>query len=104
MDKEQIRVLEKFGYNFEEVEGLQREPRATFYRIVNGEVSECPNLPADALSMEHYLAKGFTLTRPDLKSQAVAQAQEGEFVCEVCDKRFNKRIALIGHSRKHKNK
>lgn len=101
MDKEQTRVLGKFGYNFGEVKGLHTEPRATFYRIVNGEVSECPDLPADALSMGHYLAKGFTLTRPELKSQTVAQAREGEFVCQVCGKSFNKRIALIGHSRKH---
>ena len=104
MDKEQVRVLKSFGYAFGEVENLHQEPRATYYRVINDKVSECPDLPADPYSLKHYLAKGFTLTRPELKSQAVAQAQEGEFVCEVCDKSFNKRIALIGHSRKHKNK
>ena len=104
MDKEKKRILERFGYNFEKVKGLYQEPRATYYRIVKGEVMECHNLPADAHSMEHYLAKGFTLTRPELKPQTDAKAQEGEFVCQVCGESFSKRIALIGHSRKHKNK
>jgi len=101
MDKAQIKVLEKFGYVFAEVEGLRPQPRATYYTINknNGEVVEMPNLPADPYSLQHYLAKGFTLTRPDLKPQT----KEGEFVCKVCGKRFTARIALLGHSRTHKN-
>lgn len=107
MDKEQVRVLKSFGYTFGEVENLHQEPRATYYRVINGEVSECPDLPADPYSLQHYLAKGFTLTQPELKPQTVTSqkdAQEGKFVCQVCGKSFNKRIALIGHSRKHDKK
>ena len=103
MDREQVKVLEAFGYSFAEVKGIHHEPRATLYRVVNGEIMECPDLPVDAFSLQRYLAKGFTLERPQLKSQTVEQSQEG-FTCEVCGKSFSTRIALTGHSRSHKNK
>lgn len=102
MDREQEKVLNKFGYVFAEVEGLLREPRATFYRIINGGIMECPNLPADAMSLQRYLSKGFKLTREELLSQSVEKSQE-EFICQDCGESFTKRIALAGHSRKHKN-
>jgi len=115
MNREQVKVLQANGFAFEGVPGLHRQPRAKYYsRDKNdGHIVE-HNLPADPYSLEHYLNKGFVLNPNDLKpfrgvelkteSQAVVKTQEGGFVCQVCDKSFTTRIALLGHSRSHKNK
>jgi len=81
---------------------LKQQRKATYYRIVKGEVEELPNLPADPVFMARYLAKGFTLTRPTAKPQTVTQVQEG-FTCEVCGKTVSSKLALAGHKRSHKN-
>jgi len=103
MNKEQVKVLKSHGFAFASVPGLHLQPRAKYYsrNRDDGHIVE-HNLPADPYSLEHYLNKGFVLNPQDLKPQADAKAQEGEFVCEVCGKTFSKRIALLGHSRSHK--
>ena len=103
MNKEQVGVLQRFGYVFAGVPGLRQQPRATFYtrNRNNGEVVTMPNLPADPYSLAHYLEKGFVLDKSQLKPQAVEKSQEG-FTCEVCGKEFSQQIALAGHKRTHK--
>jgi len=98
MDREQIKVLQASGFALEAVPGLYRQPRAKYYSIDKGSNKVVEhNLPADPYSLGHYLKKGFVLNPNDLKPQA-----EDEFVCTTCGDKFTKRIALVGHSRKHK--
>ncbi len=103
MNKAQVEVLKAKGFAFEGLPGLHAQPRAKYYsrNRNDGHVVQ-HNLPADPYSLEHYLAKGFTLNPNDLKPWTDVKAQEGDFVCEVCGRGFTKRIALAGHSRTHK--
>lgn len=101
MDKNQVKVLEKMGYSFAGVPGLTGPKKTTYYsrNKITGEMVK-HFLPCDPYSLEHYLRKGFVTDKSLLEPQTIEQS--GEFVCEVCGKRFTTRIALAGHSRSHK--
>jgi hypothetical protein len=59
-----------------------------------------PNLPADPMSMQCYLARGFTLTPP---ANPVVQAVPERFVCLTCGRDdFKAHIGLVSHMRTHK--
>ena len=97
MDREQVRILQANGFMFAAVPGLHPQPRAKYYSVdKNDEHVVEHNLPADPYSLEHYLKRGFTLTRPT--------EPQAKFACETCGKVVSSRIALIGHKRSHLTK
>lgn len=100
MDKGQTKVLQQEGV-WDFMPNGNRQAKMTYYRVLNGEIVECPNLPADPIFLRRYLNKGFRLSREELMSQAVEKSQEG-FVCEVCGKVLKTKLALSGHNRSHK--
>ncbi len=93
MDKEQQQVIKKAGLEIPTWsvldKGIKTVARATYY---NKEGKELPNLPADPYHLQRYLARGFTLEKP----------QTSEIKCEVCGKSFKAKIALEGHKHSHK--
>ena len=93
MNREQIKVLESAGIVWGEVEGLEEQPRATYYKP-NGEA--LPNLPSDVYSLPRYLARGFTLKPPVQAPPALPENK-----CETCGKVVSTKLALAGHMRSH---
>lgn len=102
MDTEQRKVMEEYGYKkgFTEIEGLQKQPKMTYYKP-DGE--PLPNLPADPMFMRRYLNRGLTLTPPAPPPSAKEKAEVSEFACSVCGKVLKNKIGLMGHSRSHKS-
>ena len=97
MDKAQLKVLKDRGIVWEDLnKGMQRQPKATYYKP-NGEVF--PNLPADPASMQSYLDRGLTLVPPENKPETTSELQ-----CEVCRKVCANKIGLMGHMRSHTKK
>ena len=52
------------------------------------------------LCKEHYNTK----TSGEIYEEYVKQNEKPKFICQVCNKEFKSRIALLGHSRGHKEK
>lgn len=102
MNKEQAMVLQAHGFLFKGVPGLHLQPRMKYYsrNRDDGHIVE-HNLPADPYSLEHYLAKGFTVNPQDLKPWTDEKSQEGEFVCEVCGRGCKGEVGLRAHMRIH---
>ncbi len=104
MDKQQIQTMRLFGYSIEELPG-RTVPKATYYKVENGQIVSLPNLPADPYHMSRYLRRGFTLQPPMTSGPLPTESQQGEsigFPCETCGKVLSTRLALAGHSRSHK--
>ncbi|KKN57536.1 hypothetical protein LCGC14_0560820 [marine sediment metagenome] len=101
MNKAQVEVIRKGGIGWEFTPSIYQQNRVTYYHkdTKSGKVVEHPNMPCDPYSLQRYLGRGFKLTKEDL-SQAVEKSQEG-FTCQVCEKPFPKRRALVGHMRSH---
>lgn len=71
MDRDQLKIAEAHGYTFGFFKaGLTPQPKMNYYSLDKrtGEIIE-HTLPADPYSMEHYLRKGFTLSKEALKPQ-----------------------------------
>jgi len=62
MDKEQVKIVSRFGYSITELPNTKRVPRMTYY-TKNGEART--NLPADPYHLKFFLARGFTLKPPE---------------------------------------
>ncbi len=99
LTKQQAQVLENQGVLIQFDTALVGPKRMTYYSINkdNGDVVE-HNLPADPYSLEHYLAKGFTLTRPE-KAQA---GQDIGVQCPTCEKVCASEFGLKSHMKSHK--
>lgn len=97
VDRVQAEIIRKAGYAWEWV--TTYEPKATYYKLVQGEVVACPNLPADTDSLRKYLSRGFVLDKTQLENKV---GQAGGFPCPTCGKVLKTKLALAGHMRSHK--
>lgn len=106
--RELAKVVEAQGFH---VGGLTTWPvRTTYYRR-DGEAM--PGLPADPESMKQYLAKGFTLNRPEKGTEIPAKViastsqpsravlERDSLMCSECSFTAKSDFGLLVHKRKH---
>ena len=106
--RELAKVVEAQGFH---VGGITTWPARTTYYRRDGEAM--PGLPADPESMKQYLAKGFTLNRPEKGSEIAAKVitstmqpsqpimERDSLLCGECSFTAKSDFGLLVHKRKH---
>uniref|UniRef100_A0A6M3XP75 Uncharacterized protein n=1 Tax=viral metagenome TaxID=1070528 RepID=A0A6M3XP75_9ZZZZ len=77
MDREQMEIFNTMGGMIRPMKDLKKQNKMTFYKVLNGEVIEMPDLPSDPIFMRRYLDRGYTLEKPKVAMlETVEQSQE----------------------------
>jgi len=87
------------GMEQPQIESLNKSRlRAIYYRKIGDNWAPTQLLPADSLSISHYLSKGFKAKPPD------GEPQQGSISCPYCEFEAKNALGLRTHLNKHVNK